>query len=192
MLGWESPPWPWFMVRIYQQALTCRQKGGPGHQTRQQLITTTLSDREPVCVPQKPQPTMRHRRCFLSWGWKVLPALHVQKTRGVCSAGWQKREKVRRRRQVSSQRNKCSKRTALNCILKTRKYGNNEEKINLPGKHRAKASRHLPILLLLECIDSGSSAICCLSFWRYFSAKYLKTRMKTKTKTLPGQYKLCL
>lgn len=43
----------------------------------------------------------------------------------------------------------------------------------------AEIPEHLPILLLLECVCSGSSVICCLSFCRCFSAKYLKTRINT-------------
>lgn len=36
-----------------------------------------------------------------------------------------------------------------------------------------------PILLLVVWMISVSSAVCCLSFWRYLSAKYLKTNERT-------------
>lgn len=47
-----------------------------------------------------------------------------------------------------------------------------------PGMKGDLQKAFLPILLLVVWTTSVSSAVCCLSRWRYFSAKYLKTIKK--------------
>lgn len=62
----------------------------------------------------------------------------------------------------------------------------NEKQYNLIHEKWVDKQQHIqmknefsPILLLVVWMISVSSAVCCLSFWRYLSAKYLKTKGRT-------------